>query len=134
MAKEKKVEVVRRLFDLWKEKPSDVPTDLIAPDFELISPLSSLRGRPYRGYDDARQWAQDVNEQFEEWAFTLDEIKEVRGRVLALGRTHLKGRGSGVTLDPEGAWLVDFAPDGRVSRMQVFTDRDKAFEAAGLSE
>jgi len=30
--------------------------------------------------------------------------------------------------------LLDFAPDGRVSRMQVFTDRDKALEAAGLSK
>lgn len=128
------MEVVRRLFDLWKEGPEDVPADLIAPEIEFVSPLTSLRGRPYRGYDDARQWLRDVNEQFESWEYTLDEITNVGDRVLAFGQVSLKGRGSGVTLDQEGAWLLDFAPDGRISRMQVFTDRDQALEAAGLSD
>jgi ketosteroid isomerase-like protein len=128
-----KRETVQQLFDLWKEGPSDVPEDLIAPEIEFVSPLTSLRGRPYRGYDDARQWLRDVNEQFDEWEYTLDDIKEVGDRVLALGQVHLKGRGSGVTLDQEGAWLLDFAPDGRISRMQVFTDRAAALEAAEIA-
>ena len=128
------VEIVRRLFNLWKEGPSDVPTDLVAPEIEFVSPLTNLRGRPYRGYDDARQWLQDISEQFERWEYTLDEIKEVRDRVLALGHVHLTGRGSGVSLDQEGGWLLDFAPDGRISRMQVFTDQSEALEAAGLSD
>ena len=128
------VEIVRKLFDAWKDGPSDVPTDLVSPEIEFISPLTSLRGRPYRGYDDARQWLRDVNEQFELWEYTFEEVKEVGDRVLALGHVHLKGRGSGVTLDQDGAWLLDFAPDGRVSRMQVFTDRDEALRVAGLAE
>jgi ketosteroid isomerase-like protein len=131
---EEKTEIVRRLFDVWKEGPSDVPTELIAPEIEFVSPLTSLRGRPYRGYDDARQWLQDVNEQFERWEYTLDEIRGVGNRVLALGHVHLTGRGSGVALEQEGGWLLDFAPDGRISRMQVFTDQDAALEAAGLSD
>ena len=128
------VEMLWKLFDVWKAGPTDVPTDLIAPEIELVSPLSSLRGRPYRGYDDARQWLKDVDEQFELWEYTFEEVREVGDRVLALGHVHLKGRGSGLTLDQDGGWLLDFAPDGRVSRMQVFTDWDQALEAAGLSE
>jgi ketosteroid isomerase-like protein len=128
------VETVQKLFDVWKDGPDDVPTDLVAPNIEFISPLTSLRGRPYRGYDDARQWLRDITEQFEVWEYTLDEVMEVGDAVLALGHVHLEGRGSGVTLDQEGAWLVHFAPDGRVSRLHVYTDRDAALEAAGLSE
>jgi ketosteroid isomerase-like protein len=74
----------------------------------------------------------DISEQFETWEYTLDEMREVGDAVLALGRVHLVGRGSGIALDQEGAWLVSFATDGRVSRMEVFTDRDAAFGAAGL--
>ena len=76
----------------------------------------------------------DVREQFETWEYTIDELQEAGDVVLALGHVHLKGRGSGVVLDQEGAWLADFAAYGRVSRMQVFTDRGAALEAAGLSE
>jgi ketosteroid isomerase-like protein len=128
------VETLRRLIDLWAQAPTDVPTELVAPDIEFVSPLTSLRGRPYRGYDDAREWLRDVREQFETWEYTVDELREAGDAVLALGHVHVKGRGSGVVLDQEAAWLAHFAADGRVSRMQVFTDRAEALEAAGLRE
>jgi ketosteroid isomerase-like protein len=128
------VETLRRLVDLWAQGPTDVPTELVAPDIEFVSPLTSLRGRPYRGYDDAREWLRDVREQFETWEYTVDELREAGDAVLALGHVHLKGRGSGVVLDQEGAWLAHFAADGRVNRMQVFTNRGDALQAAGLSE
>lgn len=126
------LDTLRKLFDAWLEGPTDVPTDLVAPDVEFVSPLTSLRGRPYRGYDDARQWIRDVSDQFEKWQYTLESMQEVGEDVLAFGRVHLQGRGSGIALDQEGAWLVSFAADGRVNRMQVFTDRDEARRAAGL--
>ena len=128
------VETLRRLIELWAQGPTDVPTDLVAPDIEFVSPLTRFRGRPYRGYDDARDWMRDIREQFETWEYTLDELREAGEAVLALGHVHLKGRGSGVVLEQDGAWLARFAADGRVRRMQVFTDRDEALEAAGLHE
>jgi ketosteroid isomerase-like protein len=76
----------------------------------------------------------EVSEQFKTWEYTLDELSEVGDAVLAFGRVRLKGRGSGLTLDQEGAWLVDFAADGRIRRMRVFTDRSAALNAAGLAE
>ena len=131
---EENVDTVRRLFDAWEQGVREVPTDLVAPQIEFVSPLTSLRGRPYRGYNDARQWLRDVTEQFETWEYTLDEIRPVGDAVLVFGHVHLKGRASAVTLDQDAAWLAHFAPDGRVSRMEVFTDREDALEAAGLKE
>ena len=43
------VDTVRRMFDAWKQGVREVPTDLVAPQIEFVSPLTSLRGRPYRG-------------------------------------------------------------------------------------
>jgi len=110
-----------------------VSTDRFAPEIELVSPVASLRGRSYRGYDEARE-VRDVRGQFETWEYTVDELREAGDAVLALSHVHLKGRGSGVVLDQEGAWLVRFAADARLGRMQAFTDHRAALEAAGLSE
>jgi ketosteroid isomerase-like protein len=131
LSSQRRVEAVRRLFELWGEGAEDVPTDLVAPEIELVSPLTSLRGRPYRGYDEARQWVFDIREQFESWDYTLDEVRSVGDKVLALGKVRLEGRASGVSLDQEAAWLASFADDGRIVRMEIFTDRDAALEAAG---
>jgi ketosteroid isomerase-like protein len=120
------------MFGAWMAGEREVPEDLIDPEVEVVSPLTEVRGRPYRGYDDARQWLLDIDEQFERWEYEIDEMREVGDAVLALGRVHLTGRGSGISLDQEGAWLVDFAADGRVNRLRVFTDRSAALEAAGL--
>jgi ketosteroid isomerase-like protein len=55
-------------------------------------------------------------------------------RLLALGTWRARGRTSGVELTSQpAAWLLEVR-DRRVVRMQTFTDRDKALEAAGLSE
>jgi ketosteroid isomerase-like protein len=128
------LDMAERLFETWKEGPKDVPTDIVAPDVEFTSPLTTLRGRPYRGYDDAREWLADVNEQFETWEYVLDEMREIDDGVLAFGHVHLKGRGSGVVLDQEGAWLIRFAPDGRINRLDVFTERTAALAAARLAD
>jgi ketosteroid isomerase-like protein len=99
------VQTLRRLIELWARGPTDVPTDLVAPEIEFVSPLTDLRGRPYRGYDEAREWMRDVREQFETWEYTVDELREAGDAVLALGHVHLKGRGSGVVLDQtEPGW------------------------------
>ena len=126
MASDDHLETVRNLFDRWQEGLDEVPTDLIAPDAEMSSPLTSVRGRTYRGYDDMRQWLDDVREQFESWEYEFDEVREEGEAVLAVGTVHLQGRGSGIALDQEAGWVLRFAPDGRINRMQVFFDRAEA--------
>jgi ketosteroid isomerase-like protein len=125
-----RVATVRRIFELWSEGVDDVPTDLISPEIELVSPLTGLRGRPYRGYADARQWLVDIREQFERWDYEIAEVREVADFVVAFGEVHLEGRTSGVSLDQRVAWLAAFAADGRIARMEVFTEPDEALRAA----
>ena len=131
---EENVQTLRRLLERWQHGMTDVPTDLIAPEIELASPLTNLRGRPYRGYDDAREWLRDISEQFETWDYEIAEWRDLGSGVLALGRVRLEGRGSGIALDQEVAWLVAFSADGRISRIQVFADQAAALEAADAAE
>jgi ketosteroid isomerase-like protein len=114
-----RAETVRRLFELFNAGVDDVPTDLVSPEIEFVSPLTQVRGRPYRGYDDARQWLSDVKDQFERWQYEIGEVREEGEMVIATGVVHVKGRASGVELDQPATWTAHFADDGRVARMEV---------------
>jgi ketosteroid isomerase-like protein len=53
---------------------------------------------------------------------------------LALGTWHARGRRSGVELHlQQAAWLLHFR-NRKLTRLQTFTDPNKALEAAGLPE
>ena len=114
-----KIETVRRLFELFNEGFDDVPTELVSPEVVIVSPLSEMRGGPYRGYDEARQWLADVREQFGRWEYEIAEIRETDDSVVATGHVHVEGRASGVELDPEMQWIFYFAEDGRISKTDV---------------
>lgn len=114
-----RTETFLRLFELFNAGLDDVPTELVSPQVEFVSPLTQLRGRPYRGYEGARQWLADVREQFERWDYEITDVREEGDAVHATGIVHLEGRASGVVLDQPAAWRAQFAGDGRVVRMEV---------------
>jgi ketosteroid isomerase-like protein len=108
--------------------------ETIDPDVEIVSPLSSVKGEPYRGRDGFRQWRRDIYEQFTEWRIDIDEIRVLdQDRYLAPGRVHLRGRGSGVEFDQPLVWLFE-QRDGKWARMSVYLNAADALKAAGLRE
>ena len=69
---------------------------------------------------------------WERWRVEVEEYRTNGDFVVALCRYIGRGKGSGVDVDTPGAhlWTVK---DGRAVRMVVFSDRERALEAAGLS-
>ena len=127
------LERVRAGFDRWNAGDRELTDADIHPDFELSSPLSSTRGRPYRGREGFELWMRDIDEQFDRWQIEIDEFRETDdGRILAFGRIHLRGRESGIEMDQPGAWLIELRED-MFYRMTVWTSRDEALSAAGLA-
>jgi hypothetical protein len=64
----------------------------------------------------------------------ISEIRDISpDRLLVLGEIHLRGRESKVEFNQPMAWLLDFR-EGRVLRMEMFSVRSEALEAAGLSD
>jgi ketosteroid isomerase-like protein len=82
-----------------------------------------------------RQWIEDMKRDWEAFEPRPEDFRDLGDdRVLALGSWHARGRGGNVPLDfPQAAWLARYR-EGRLVRMQSFTERKKALEAAGLSE
>ena len=97
-------------------------------------PRPSLRDELPAGHEGVRQWIDDMKRDWEAFEPRPEDFRDLGDdRVLALGSWHARGRGGNVPLDfPQAAWLARYR-EGRLVRMQTFTERDEALEAAGLS-
>ena len=132
------VELARRLFEEFNRTFTEETGDLHAlmdPDVELVPVNALLEGTTYHGHDGVRQWIDDLKRDWAEFEARPEEFLDLGDdRVLALGLWRAKGREGGVPLDiPQAAWLGQFR-EGRLVRLQSFTERKKALEAVGLSE
>lgn len=128
------VDVMRAVFGFWNADDFDAIEQFLDPSVELVSPLSSVAGESYRGYAGVKRWQQEVSEQFVEWRLAVDQFSEVDNHVIAVGHIALQGRSSGVSIDQQTAWVADFGPDHRMTRMSVYLSADEALKAVGLEE
>jgi ketosteroid isomerase-like protein len=79
--------------------------------------------------DDWKRWAS----AFEELNVTFEEIIDAGDQVLVVAHHHGRGRKSGVMVDAR-YYEVYTLRDGKVSRVDEYSERDEALEATGLSE
>jgi len=128
------VETVRRLFERWNAGDHSIPQEDLDPAVELESPLSSVRGEPYRGHAGIEEWMRDLDEHFVEWRLRVDDVREVGNAVIAIGGVRLRGRASDVAFDQPTAWVLDFGTDRRITRARIYLDADAALKAVGLGK
>ena len=76
----------------------NVPTDLFDPAVELVTPISSVAGKPYRGYAGVEEWIRENDEQFSVWRISLPDLREADGKVIAIGSVHARTRRCGPRL------------------------------------
>jgi ketosteroid isomerase-like protein len=134
MSQGKNVEVVRAIFERWDAGDHSVPTENLDPTVEFETPFSSVSGQPYRGYAGIEQWLRDIDEQFVEWRFRIDDVREVGNAVLAIGVVHGRGRASDIPLQFPSAIFFYFGSDCRVTRARIYPDVNQALKAVGLAE
>ena len=100
-----------------------VPSGVLIPDLADVQ----------RGPEGFRRLEEAFPANFDDVQFELHELIDAGDRVF--GSATLWGRGSHSGAETSwDVWSVWTVRDGRVVRWQGFTDRDAAFEAAGLRE
>jgi ketosteroid isomerase-like protein len=133
------VEIVRSMFAAAARGINlgevDDLNGLLHAEIEWIPINAALEGTRYRGHDGVRQWIEDMKRDWDYFEARPKEFRDLGDdRLLALGTWRARGRSSGVELESQpAAWLVQLR-NRKVVRMQTFTDRSQALEAAGLSE
>jgi ketosteroid isomerase-like protein len=124
------VEAVRRGFDALREGGVEALLELVDPEFEVTTP-PELASEPdtYRGPEGLRRYFDSFYEAMDEIAFEPHSFEEVGERVVAEFTLRARGRTTGLEFS-QHAWQVWTLRDGRAIRLEVFADRDAAFEAA----
>ena len=132
------VEIARSGLEAFNRAFSEGASDFYAtldPKVEWVPMSALLEGTLYRGHDGVRDWFEEMRRDWTSFEVRPEQFRDLgNGRVLALGSWRAQGRGGGVLIEfSQAAWLVQ-SRRGRLVRLQAFTERKQALEAAGLSE
>jgi ketosteroid isomerase-like protein len=129
---EENVEIVRETFEAWNRRDFDRAQEAWSPDVVVeISAQSTMRGT-YSGLDGLREvlrfWG-----AFADFHSDIEECAESGDEVVATLHHHGRGKSSGIEVDMRN-WQVFTVRDGKIVRYRIYDTRERALEAAGLSE
>jgi ketosteroid isomerase-like protein len=113
--------------------------ELADPSVEYASYLANVSGGAgaYLGHDGIRQFIRDVDEAWDWFNVGVDELRDLGDCVLMVGRLEAKGRTSGLEVEKQLAWILDFragSGPGRFTRVRYFPTVAEALGAAEQSE
>jgi ketosteroid isomerase-like protein len=135
---EENVEIVRRIYDAWMAREYEAIFAALDPDIRLQpDPEAWWVGidQDYLGHDGITRYMRAVYEAFEDYRPEIEQLLDAGGgRVLTLAVEHGRGRGSGADVQAAKTGHLWTLRDGKAVRLDLFMDRARALEAAGLSE
>ncbi len=128
------VEVVRRLYERFNRGDIDALLQSYDPEVELYPGIRTPdQDTRYSGHQGMKEFFRDATEAWETVTVEPKELIECGGnRILTIDRWRFFGR-EGIEIDVELPTLFSFR-DGFIVRIDGFTDKAEALEAAGLSE
>ena len=128
------VEIVRRGYERFATT-GDLDPDIASPDF--VWDMSNYDGWPeqqiYEGVDGVRGFLADWVSAWDDWELEVEGLLDGGDKVVALlvQRGQSKTAGMPVEMSFAQVWTVR---DGKQSRMDMYSDRRKALDAAGVAE
>jgi len=133
---EENVEIVVGQFEGVNNRDFAAVMDAYAEDVVVAAhgELRSLAGDGAAGKKAVGEWFGDWFRTFEsDYRFEIEETRDWEDRVFVVATHCGRGRASGVPGTLRAAYVYTVR-GGKVSRVEVWTDRDAALEAAGLRE
>ena len=124
-------EQIRAAYAVFNER-GEIEGGLFHPDVEWHNDPEFPGAGVHRGAEAIRR---DIARQREAWGearFDPVEIIRTDGRILVLVDVSMTGKTSGAPVGVAGAHIFTLR-DGKVARVEAFTDRSRAFAAAGLA-
>src|SRR2546428_6512581 len=126
------VEVVRAVYDCWRQGDFRATANKVAPDFEWKQVHGVVEPGSHVGADASRA-LRSIFEVYEDLCVEAEEYVDAGDTIVVVARAHGTARGSGLHMDQRlaQAWTV---LDGIPARMEQYPSREDALEAVGLSE
>jgi len=129
------LDLVRSIFADW-ERGDFTRADWAHPEIEFVS-VSPLETVKVKGRGEISDFVRDKFGTFADWRDTAEEYRELDNRrVFVLDNMSGLGRASGVDLSqaPTRSARLFEIDRGRVTRLHVYWDRDRALADLGLEE
>jgi ketosteroid isomerase-like protein len=106
--------------------------ELVAEDVKFVVPDSMANSGTYRGYDGYREMLEHWDDAWDEFQVEVGEPFEHDDAVIVPVVQHGRGRGSGIVIRMNAAYLMRFR-DGLLYHWQVCESREEALRVAGSS-
>ena len=112
----------------------DVPGILrmLDPEVRFEHRIAELQG-DFTGIDAVEAWFADLAQHFEDWRIECEDFRDLGDRVLALGTLWAVGKVSRLETEVPYTVVAEFR-NGLCTHFTDYGNREKALEAAGLSE
>src|SRR3954452_14749517 len=124
------VELVRRAFEY---EVSGHGTAEVLASFDPYVVMKPVEEGASYGVEAIRDNFEHWQSAWENLEVTIEEIIDAGDRVILSARHRGRGRGSGIEIDAR-YYEVYSLSRGKIVRVDEYTERDEALEAAGLSE
>ncbi len=133
MASERE-EAFRKAVEAFNDKDLDRFVALCHPDFEWRPVLVAPPGQgAYRGHEGVRDWWEQALATWEDFHLEVTETREAGDRLAALGHITATGSESGVDVDGDLGWVVEFEPGGGLAiRGATYMSHAEALVACGV--
>jgi ketosteroid isomerase-like protein len=128
MSPESNRKLLQRFVDAFNRLDVDTVVADLDPDVELHEWPTGPGARSYRGPEGVRQALDTWFEVWESMEVEITDILEGDGRILVTLHQRARGRASEVEVEIDSYNVYRFR-DGKVTSMELFTERDAAIEA-----
>jgi uncharacterized protein len=127
------IETLRAGYEAASRRDWDAALRTVHPDFELTTADRDPLAGTYRGHEDVTRIFEDMLEPFEEAVVEPQEFFERGDRIAVFVLARLRPMGSSATIEIRIGHLWTMR-DGKAVRCEIFAQRERALEAAGLNE
>jgi ketosteroid isomerase-like protein len=133
MSEQENVDIVRGVYEAMNRGDWDAVFAQASPDIEWETDPRHPRAGVYRGQTRFRQFVEDMEEPFEHAVIEPERLFARGDQVVAFVRIRRTPSGSSTEVQIRIGELWTFR-NGKLVRGQGFGEREKALEAAALSE
>jgi ketosteroid isomerase-like protein len=127
------VELVRAFFGAYNARDSEAVDRLLHPDAEITT-MTARAGLPWRWTQGTtRQYFEQLDDAWTDLGIEIEEYRELRNRVVALGVMRGSGRSSHIEVDSAFAAVFEVS-NSQFVLVDSYDSWDEALEAVGLAE
>ena len=128
------VELVHRAFETFAAEGIEAALPFFSPGCVWYATDRWLDDSAYRGHDGMRRLDAEFSDNFDDWGYEVEDVRDAGDRVVALSQMTGRIKDSGASVgQPIGLVVSDFRA-GTFGEVRAFATWDEALEAVGLRE